>query len=111
MNRGDNKLEDFKLKSPCLHLPILQEGSFVLNEASAILGFMAVDNKVEEWYPPEPKKRSEVDRIFSWCHSNFYTPIGLLLYNDYFGPQRGKPWDEDLSFDCRKKINEMLAIL
>ncbi len=63
LTKGEHKTPAFLAKNPLGQLPVLEDGTFVLTESTAMLRYLVrrhADGSA--WYPRDPARAAEVDR-------------------------------------------------
>ncbi len=75
---GANMKPDFLAINPNGLVPVLEDGSFVLTESSAILKYLA-EKSGSATYPKDLHARARVNEAMDWFNTNFYRAFGYGL--------------------------------
>uniref|UniRef100_A0A096LZ91 glutathione transferase n=2 Tax=Poecilia formosa TaxID=48698 RepID=A0A096LZ91_POEFO len=68
---GQQYSEEFGKLNLVKKAPVLEDGSFVLSESTAILQYLVQKCSVaDHWFPAELQQRARVDEYLSWQHLN-----------------------------------------
>ena len=90
---GAHTKEPFIKMNPSGLIPVLEDGDFVLTEASAILKYLA--DKVESpAYPKDLQKRARVNEMMDWLNTGFYRDFGYGLVYPQIFPHHKRRSDE-----------------
>jgi glutathione S-transferase len=69
----------FTALNPNRHIPVLQDGDFVLWESNAILRYVAMTVPgAGVLYPQSPRERANIDRWLDWQQTELATPMARL---------------------------------
>jgi len=68
LKKGENRTPEYLAVNPFGRVPaIVEEDGFVLFESSTVLRYLCNTRDVpDNWYPKDPRKRSQVDLFFDW---------------------------------------------
>jgi glutathione S-transferase len=81
---GAHHKEPFVSLNPSKQIPVLQDGDFVLTEASAILKYIA-EKHDSPAYPKDLKKRARINERMDWFNTQHYREWGYhLIYPQVF---------------------------
>eukprot|EP01129_Flabellula_baltica_P000005 TRINITY_DN0_c1_g2_i1.p1 TRINITY_DN0_c1_g2~~TRINITY_DN0_c1_g2_i1.p1 ORF type:complete len:213 (+),score=48.67 TRINITY_DN0_c1_g2_i1:186-824(+) len=97
---GQQKGDDFLSVTPFGLVPCIREGEWMLNEAAAIMGYLATKTETT-WVPADAKLKAEMDRWMHWNHTA--TRKSTHLLRKKIG---GNVTEEDIA-----PVKEVLAFL
>jgi len=81
---GAHMKEPFSKLNPNCQVPVLEDGDFVLSEASAILKYLA-DKVDSAAYPKDLKKRARVNEVMDWFNTGHIREYAYnLIYPQIF---------------------------
>jgi glutathione S-transferase len=90
---GEHHNPEFAALNPNRMVPLLEDGDFVLSEASAILRYLA--RKTESpLYPKDLQDRARIDEMMAWFESNFYRDFGAQYIYPQLMPHHKRETDE-----------------
>ncbi len=90
---GEHYKDEYRAINPSRMVPALVDGDFRLTESSAILKFLASENKLPE-YPTETRARAKVDEAMDWFNTQFYRDFAYGLTYPQIFPNHKRPTDE-----------------
>lgn len=91
--KGEHYGDEYTSVNPSRQVPTIEDGSFRLTEASAILKYLAATANAPE-YPTDLKQRARVDEVMDWLNTGFYRDFAYgMLYPQVF-PHHKRPTDE-----------------
>lgn len=76
---GAQYKEPYASKNPNCRVPFLEDGDFVLTQASAILKYLADTFELPE-YPRDLKARARVNESMDWFMADFYPEWASMIY-------------------------------
>lgn len=91
--KGEHKQPSFLALNPNGLVPVLDDGGFVLSEASAILRYLAAKAR-SPLYPEALHARARVDERLAWLEANFLKDFGHQLVYPSFMPHHARSSDE-----------------
>lgn len=91
--QGEQRKPEFLAKNPNGLVPVLDDGGFVLSEASAILRYLAIKSR-SPLYPEEPRVRARVDERMAWFEANFFKDFGYQLTYPSLMPHHARSSEE-----------------
>jgi glutathione S-transferase len=78
--KGQARAPELLAKNPNGRLPILEDGSFVLWESNAMLGYIAAKAERTDLAPTAPRERADVDRWLHWQNAHFGPAIRKVAF-------------------------------
>lgn len=85
--RGEHHEAGFLALNPRHQVPVLQDGEFILSEASAIIRYLAETAGVDAWFGMDRFSRARCNQLLSWHHTN----LRLKATLNYFLPVLLRP--------------------
>jgi glutathione S-transferase len=76
ISRGEHHSAAFAALNPSRLVPVLDDGGFVLTQASAILRYLA-SKAPTSLYPTEPRTRARIDEVIAWFEADFNKDFGF----------------------------------
>ena len=90
---GEHYGEPFTGLNPSRQVPVLEEGSFRMTEASAILKYLADKFNLPS-YPKDLEKRAKVNEMMDWVNTGFYRDFGYGMVYPQLFPHHKRRSDE-----------------
>lgn len=87
LTKGEQRSPDFLALNPNGKVPALEDGETKLWEASAIMGYLALQARSDLW--PTDGRQIEVLRWFSWNQDHFSRHAGVLFFEHLVKPRIG----------------------
>lgn len=89
LSKGEQNTPEFLALNPNHHVPVLQDGDFVLWESYAIMQYLANITPGQTLYPADPKRRADIDRWLFWCGQELMPAIATLNWENHIKPMVG----------------------
>ena len=80
LKAGGLKSPEFAALNPNMKAPVLVDGDFVLNEASAIMAHLCIKADSDMWPARNPAEQVEVLRWLSWNDCHWSTVVGPFYF-------------------------------
>jgi glutathione S-transferase len=77
--KGESRTPEFLAKNPNGHMPVLEDGDFVLWESNAIISYLAAKHPDKKLLPADVRGRADVDRWLFWQSSQLTHAFGKVL--------------------------------
>ena len=91
--KGEHQGPEFSKLNPNRQVPVLEEGSFVLTESSAIMKYLA-DKANSPLYPKDLQQRARVNERMDWFNTNFYRDWAYNMIYPQLFPHHKRATDE-----------------
>eukprot|EP00954_Amorphochlora_amoebiformis_P021536 1347102-Amorphochlora_amoeboformis.AAC.2 len=79
--KGEHKSEDFLKLNPYHTIPTLSVDGWGLWESNSILRYLAVEHKLEKYYPTDAKARAKVDQVLDYRQTSLYAKAIKSCYS------------------------------
>jgi glutathione S-transferase len=111
---ADEQLQEpFAAINPSTQVPVLQDGDFLLTEASAILKYLAEKVGSDE-YPSDLRQRARINERMDWFNTGLYRDLGYGLVYPQILPNHRRDKDDvnaSIIHWARDKSRHWLGIL
>ena len=110
---GEQARPAYLAKNPNGKVPLLEDGSFVLTESSAILKYLA-EMSGSGAYPADPQARARVNAQMDWFNTGFYRAYGYGVVYPVVMPHLAHPApavQEAVTAAARHEAQSLLRIL
>jgi glutathione S-transferase len=78
--KGGSRTPEMLARNPNGKIPVLEDGSFVLWESNAMLGYLAGKADRADLAPTTPRERADVDRWLMWQSAHFGPAVGKVAF-------------------------------
>jgi glutathione S-transferase len=76
--------------NPNGHVPVLDDGGFVLWESRAIMQYLADKTPGQTLLPPDPRARADVNRWLFWCAAHMAPANSVLVLERFVKARTGR---------------------
>ncbi|CAI2380105.1 unnamed protein product [Moneuplotes crassus] len=109
---GEQFSPEYKKLNPASQVPCLVDGDFVISESHTILKYLhATRNCADHWYPSDILKRTKIDEILDWHHTNLREGVHTYILRKIVYPMMGKETPEWELKDLLKKFKKSCKYL
>ncbi|XP_061373753.1 glutathione S-transferase T1-like [Gastrolobium bilobum] len=104
---------EFREVNPLQKVPAIVHGSFNLSESHAILVYLAsaFPGIADHWYPTDLFRRSKINSVMDWHHSNLRHGAMGYVVNTVLGPALGLPLNHKAAAEAEKVLLSSLSKL
>lgn len=108
MEKGEHLSAEYLAINPNHQVPTLVDGDIKIHESNAILRYLAVKHRLDDWYPSELAKRAAVEQWLDWNQSRLSPAVVDIVLNTVFLGDRG---DAAAIERGRNRLRELEPIL
>ena len=83
LSKGEQRKPEFLRLNPNGHVPVLDDGGFVLWESNAIMQYLADQTPGQTVYPQELQARADVNRWLFWSAHHWAPSISILGWENF----------------------------
>jgi glutathione S-transferase len=83
LSKGEQRKPEFLRLNPNGHVPVLDDGGFVLWESNAIMQYLADKTPGQTVYPQELQARADVNRWLFWSAHHWAPSISILGWENF----------------------------
>ncbi|KAK4728728.1 hypothetical protein R3W88_021716 [Solanum pinnatisectum] len=102
---------EFEEVNPMKQVPAIMDGRFKLFESHAILRYLACafPGIADHWYPADLYRRTKVESVLDWHHSNLHRGAAGYTFNTVLAPAFGLPLNPKAAAKYEKVLLASLA--
>ncbi|HEY0193686.1 MAG TPA: glutathione S-transferase family protein [Kofleriaceae bacterium] len=91
--KGEQKGAPHRARNPNGHVPVLEDGDFLLWESRAIMQYLCDKTPGQTLYPTDLIGRADVNRWLFWCASHMTIANTVFVYENFVKPLTGRRTD------------------
>ncbi|XP_036609424.1 glutathione S-transferase theta-4-like [Trichosurus vulpecula] len=109
---GQQHSKEFEAISVLRKVPVLREGSFILNESVAILLYLTRKYSTSiYWYPPDMHIRASIDEYMAWQHEGIHIIMEKILWTKLLIPMiTGQEVPKERMDDILKQVQTKIQL-
>ncbi|MED6156615.1 Glutathione S-transferase theta-1 [Stylosanthes scabra] len=113
ISKGQHLSPDFTEVNPLQKVPAIVHGSLKLSESHAILVYLAsaFTGIADHWYPTELSRRSKINSVMDWHHSNLRNGAVNYAINTTLAPALGRQLNPKAASEAEKVLLSSLKTL